>query len=77
MVWWYVAVFVASLVISYATGPKGENPRKVRAASVEAPTAQEGLPIPMLFGTRVNRQPNIVWFGDIRTSAIRKKGGKK
>ena len=42
--------------------------------------AEQGKPIPVLFGTRVIRQANCVWYGDIKTTEIRQtsgSGGKK
>lgn len=36
--------------------------------------------IPVLFGTRVINQPNVVWYGDVKTTEIRQSsgsGGKK
>ena len=40
-----------------------------------------GTPLlPVLFGTRVIRQANVVWYGDVKTTEIRQSsgsGGKK
>ena len=55
--------------------PKPENNTKV--GTVEAPTAEEGRDIPVLFGTREVKSANVVWYGDVRAVAIKKKGGKK
>lgn len=73
--WWYIVVFIVALVVAYATMPKPENNTKVD--TVEAPTAEEGRDIPVLFGTREVKSANVVWYGDVRTVAIKKKGGKK
>lgn len=73
--WWYIVVFVVALLVAYATMPKPENNAKV--GTVEAPTAEEGRDIPVLFGTREIKSANVVWYGDVRTVAIKKKGGKK
>lgn len=75
MVWWYVAAFIVALVVAYAYSPKPEDTAQLQ--QVEAPTADEGREIPVLFGTRDIKQPNVVWYGDVKTVAIRKKGGKK
>lgn len=77
MVWWYVAVFVAAVVVSYALAPKPQNQKPAAFEDLQVPTAEEGGEIPVLFGTRDLRSPNVVWYGDLRTVAIRKKGGKK
>ena len=74
--WWLIAVFVVSLVIAFAmprpqvTPPAGLN-------EVQAPTAEVGREIPVLFGTRDLTAPNVCWYGAIRLVPIKKKGGKK
>ncbi len=75
--WWNAALFVASLVISYITRPKvkfdSPKPGKIEAGA----TASAGGEIPVLFGSREITGQNIVWWGDTKTVAIKKKGGKK
>jgi hypothetical protein len=39
---------------------------------VQAPTAEEGRSISVLFGTKRVKGPNVVWYGDIKTQAIKK-----
>ena len=39
------------------------------------PVAEAGKPIPVVFGRRFVRQPNVVWWGDVKTEAIKKKMG--
>ncbi len=75
--WQYVAVFVVALVVSYAMMPKPQSQPPAGLGDIQAPTAEEGREIPVLFGTRDINGPNVVWYGDLRTVAIRKKGGKK
>lgn len=72
--WWTIALFVVSFAISAIFQPKAQSPA---VGQVEAPTAEEGRAIPVLFGTRDIKQANVVWYGDLRVSAIKKKGGKK
>jgi hypothetical protein len=75
--WWFIAVFVVALVVAYATMPKPQSQPPAGLGAVKAPTAEEGREIPVLFGTRDLEGPNVVWYGDFRAVAIRKKGGKK
>lgn len=75
--WWYIAVFVVALVVAYATMPKPQSQPPEGLGDIKAPTAEEGREIPVLFGTRDLEGPNVVWYGDFRAVAIRKKGGKK
>ena len=75
--WWNVAIFVASLVVSYIFRPKQKfdspKPGKIEAKAI----ATAGAEIPVLFGSREITGQNIVWWGDTKTKAIKKKGGKK
>lgn len=75
--WVQLGLFVASLVISYLTRPKQkfDNPKpgKIEAKAI----ATAGAEIPVLFGSREITGQNIVWWGDTKTKAIKKKGGKK
>lgn len=82
MVWNFVVQIVASLVltaISYALSPKPklEVPKAAGLDDFDLPTAEEGRPIPVVFGTMLLRGPNVVWAGDLKVDPIRKKGGKK
>lgn len=76
MVWWYIAVFIVALVVAFAMAPNAQQ-QSAAIQEVEAPTAEEGRAIPVLFGTRDIKGPNVVWYGDVKAVAIRKKGGKK
>lgn len=75
--WWYIAVFVVALVVAYAYAPKPQSQPPAGLGDVKVPTAEEGREILVLFGTRHIEGPNVVWYGDLKTVAIRKKGGKK
>lgn len=74
---WFLAAFVVGLVVSYATMPKPQSQKPAGFGDLQAPVAQEGLEIPVLFGTRDLNAPNVVWYGHLKTVAIKKKGGKK
>lgn len=75
--WWYIISFVVSLVVSFAMMPKPQSVPPAGLGDIKAPTAEEGREIPVLFGTRDLKAPNVVWYGDLGTSPIRAKGGKK
>ena len=77
MSWVYAIVFIASLVVSYAMMPKPETRPPDGLDEIQAPTAEIGREIPVLFGTRKMDGPNVVWYGDLRTVPVKKKGGKK
>lgn len=75
--WWYLVVFAFALVVSYSMTPKPESRPPAGLDEIQAPTAEVGREIPVLFGRRKLEGPNVVWYGHLRTVAIKKKGGKK
>lgn len=74
---WYIVVFALALVASYALMPKPQSQPPAGLGDFSVPTAEVGREIPVLFGTRELAGPNVVWYGHLRTVAIKKKGGKK
>ena len=76
MVWPYIVQLVIAYAVSYFLAPKPQNAKPASFKDIQAPTAEEGIEIGVLFGTR-DIAPNCVWYGDLRTVPIRKKGGKK
>lgn len=72
--WFWAVLYIAVFAIAYATLPK---PKAPAIGTFEAPTAEEGRSIPVFWGTRELGQANVVWYGDIETEAVKKKGGKK
>ncbi len=77
MAWLYIIYFVVALVISFAMQPKPQSQKAAGLGDIQVPTAEEGREIPVLFGTRDIDGPNVVWYGDLKTVAIKSKGGKK
>lgn len=74
--WFQVALFVVSLVLAWLLRP--EAPKQDGPTELDpGPTAEEGDVIPVLFGTRDIEGINVVWYGDTRIVAVKKKGGKK
>lgn len=77
MGWEYLVVLVVAAVVSIALAPKPQQPKPPELSDVEAPTAEEGVAIRVIFGDCWVKGPNVVWYGDLRTTPIVKKGGKK
>lgn len=72
----FVGVGIA-LLSSFVLRPRPETRPPAGLSEIQAPTAEDGREIPVLFGCRYLRGPNVVWYGDLKTEAIRVKGGKK
>lgn len=63
--------------VSAALAPKPRPPTPASLADFDLPTAEQGRSVPVVFGSVRIKGPNVVWYGDLRNTAIRKKGGKK
>ncbi len=72
--WWFIGTFIASLVLASMMTPKAQ---KLQPSEFSAPTITEGKEFPVLFGTRDIEDMFVGWWGNTRTVAIKKKGGKK
>jgi hypothetical protein len=78
MAWFvYLAILVVSVGVSIALAPKPTVPKPAQLSDFDVPTAEEGRPIPVVFGTVKVTGANVLWYGDLKTYAIRTKGGKK
>lgn len=73
----YIAVLIVSAFISAALAPKPPKPKPAALSDFDIPTADEGRPIPVIFGTNIVTGPNVIWYGDLSTRPIKAKGGKK
>lgn len=77
MFWAQVILLVVSLVLSYALRPKPVIPKPAALEDFDIPVAELGRAIPVLFGTMILKSPSLMWYGDLRSVPIKKKGGKK
>jgi hypothetical protein len=67
----YIAVFLISELLR--PKPDIENAKPASLGDFQFPTADEGRAVPIVWGTVRLNGPNIGWFGDLRTKAIKKK----
>lgn len=75
--WVELALFVGSLVVSYLMRPKVKYDTPKPGTFDVGSTAQAGGEIPVLFGSREITGQNVLWWGDVKTKAIKKSSGKK
>ncbi len=72
-----LVVYIVSALISAALAPKPPKPKPASLEDFEAPTAEEGRPIPVVFGCVLITGANVVWYGDLLATPIKSKSGKK
>ena len=70
-------ILVVSYFISAALAPKPPQPKPAALEDFDIPMAEQGRPIPVVFGTVMLTGANVMWYGDLRTTPIQTKGGKK
>ncbi len=71
---YYLAILIISSAISYAMMPKPPSPEPpAETKDFDVPTAEEGRPIPVIFGTVKITGANVLWYGDVRSSSITKR----
>lgn len=75
--WVFLIQLAVTALLSIALAPKAEEPKPAALSDINVPTAEEGKAIPVVFGTVWIESPNVVWYGNLRTKAIKSKGGKK
>lgn len=75
--WWFIAIFVVTLVLGSLTPKTSQTQKPAGLSEIDSPQATEGLEIAVLFGTRDMPGINCLWYGDLKTVAIKSKGGKK
>lgn len=66
---WQIFWWVITTIISYALQPK---PPKPQPGKVDFPTVEEGRKIGVLFGSGWIESPHVFWWGDVRTTPIKK-----
>lgn len=71
MIWAQIAWFVVSVIVSYALGPKPPKPRPAALEDFDIPVAEEDRPIPVVFGEVEITGPNVLWYGNLSTKAIK------
>lgn len=73
MGWEYIIyIIIALIVVSMLLAPKPQNEPPAGLDKIQAPTAEEGLEIGVLFGTRELKGPNVVWYGDLDATPVKK-----
>lgn len=75
MVWFTLALFAVSFVLTALLAPKPEfeNAKAEELDPDNFPKASENAPVPLLFGCARIKGPNTLWYGDYEARPITKK----
>jgi hypothetical protein len=74
--WFYVIIILLTLVVSFAYRPKAPSQKPPALADFQVPTADEGREVMVIFGEVWIDDPNVLAYGDLRTTPIKASGGK-
>lgn len=72
-----LALMVASYAIQALIAPKATKPTSASLKDFDFPQVTEGTPQSVVFGDVWISDWCVLWFGNMRTSNIKSKGGKK
>lgn len=59
-----IAIGLAIAAVGFILTPQPKRTKPPEAQDLEAPTAEAGRPIPVVFGSITVRGANILWYGD-------------
>lgn len=74
--WAYLIIMLVGVAYTAANQPKTPTPVALTLDDVKAPVAEIGKEIGVVFGTRDISDPNVVWYGHLRTKPVKTSSGK-
>ncbi len=74
--WIYAIVLILAIALSVAMRPKPQSQKPPSLAEFSVPTAEEGREVLVIFGEVWVDDPNVLAYGDLRTTPIKAKSGK-
>ena len=72
-----IVIVIVAAIVAIAMAPKPPMPKPAALEDFDVPTAEDGRPVAKVFGEVWITSPNNLWFGDLSSEPIKKKGGKK
>ena len=76
MSWQFIAGVVLALLSTFVLRPKPQTQKPAGLSEIKVTTAEDGRELGVLFGCRYVHG-NVVWYGDLRSTPVKAKGGKK
>ena len=71
MGWNFIIQLAIGLAVGYLTRPEPQTTKPQAFRDITVPGADLGKTIPVFWGRRWLEDPNIAWYGDLRTRAIK------
>jgi hypothetical protein len=71
-----IIIMIAAYFIGQALAPKPQKPKPVALEDIEFPQVDEGTPQEVIFGDCWTESWQVLWYGNYRTTEIRRKSGK-
>lgn len=68
---WNLIIGIAAFFLQLVLAPKPQNAKPASLADFQVPVAEEGVEIPVAFGTVNIKSPNVVWYGDLVLQPIK------
>lgn len=70
---WLIVVLIIMMIAAAAMSlmAGGVPPATKSDPSLDVPTSEIGIPIPILFGTRMIKTPRIVWWGALKIVKVK------
>lgn len=66
-----ILIMIATQVISYLITPKPKQQTSAAVRDLQAPTAEAGRPIPVVFGSITVKGGNILHYSDVSTKSYK------
>jgi len=74
---WAIGMLIASYAIQALLTPKPETPKPAALEDFDFPQIEEGTPQSVIFGDVWVSDWMVIWFGNMRSSAVKSGSGKK
>lgn len=68
-----ILMAIAMALLTFLLTPRPKLPKLQPEKSIDVPETDVGRPLPVIFGTVIIRNPNVVWFGHLKIKRVKKK----
>lgn len=72
-----IVIMIVAAIVAASMASKAPTPKPAAITEFDVPTAEEGRPIPKVFGEVWVPDPNVLWYGNLRSTPVKTKAGKK